>query len=51
MQRPDGEVTGFLSITYLGEDVGKSIAAGLPAGTRLRIVDEGVELFRTAQLP
>jgi hypothetical protein len=51
LKRPDGEVAGFVSITYLGEAVGKSIAAGLPLGTRFRIVDEGTELFHTAQLP
>ncbi len=51
LKRPDNQVVGFLSITYLGEAVGKSIGAGLPPDTRFRIVDEGTELFRTAQLP
>jgi hypothetical protein len=51
LQRLDGQVTAFLSITYLGETLGKSIAAGLPPGARFRIVDEGKELFHTAQLP
>ncbi|MEO8693764.1 MAG: SpoIIE family protein phosphatase [Acidimicrobiales bacterium] len=51
LKRPDGQVVGFISITYLGEAVGKSIASGLPAGTRLRIVDEGAELYHTAQTP
>jgi hypothetical protein len=51
LKRPDGQVIAFLSITYLGETLGKSIAAGLPAGARFRIADEGTELFHTAQLP
>jgi serine phosphatase RsbU (regulator of sigma subunit)/CHASE1-domain containing sensor protein len=51
LKRVDGQVTAFLSITYLGETLGTSIAAALPAGARFRIVDEGAELYHTAQLP
>jgi CHASE1-domain containing sensor protein len=51
LKRPDGEVAGFITVTYQGDAVGQSIVAGLPSGARLRIADEGTELFRTPASP
>ena len=51
LKRPDGQVAGFITVTYLGENVGQSIAAGLRPGTRFRVTDSGTELFRTAAAP
>ena len=51
LKRPDGQVAGFITVTYLGENVGQSIAAGLRPGTRFRVTDNGTELFRTAAAP
>jgi len=51
LKRPDGQVAGFVTVTYLGEKVGQSIAGGLRPGTRVRITDSGTELFRTAAAP
>jgi CHASE1-domain containing sensor protein len=51
LKRPDGQVAGFITVTYLGENVGQSIVAGLRPGTRLSVIDQGTELFRTADAP
>lgn len=40
-----GRVVGFLTIGYVGENAGRSILAGLPVGSGLRVRDGGQVLF------
>jgi CHASE1-domain containing sensor protein len=51
LKRPDGQVAGFLTVTYLGEAVGRSFTESVRPGTRLRISDSGTELFHTPAVP
>lgn len=47
VKRPDGQVAGFITVTYVGESVGASIAAGLEPSMRIRIADSDKELFHS----
>ena len=51
LKRADGPVVGFITIGYVGDAAGQSVLAGLPAGTRIRVADEGNELYRSADAP
>lgn len=47
VKRPDGRVAGFITVTYVGQSVGESIAAGLKPSIRIRITDSDEELFNS----
>jgi sigma-B regulation protein RsbU (phosphoserine phosphatase) len=48
VKRPDDQVAGFITVGYVGETVGASIATGLQPSTQIRITDSDQRLFESA---